>query len=83
MSHHHHHHSEATTSSVDFSLHTPIGSLDVSQSTDGSHHVTSCLGIPHVFQDCGTLSTDAGGHQFYTDSTQVGPWTFSQTIPLP
>lgn len=60
----------------------PVASLSVSHGADGTHSVTSCIGVPHVLQDCGTLTTFPNGSQVYTDTTTIGPWTASHTIPL-
>ena len=60
----------------------PVGSFSQTKCDDGSKTITSCLGVPGVFQDCGTLSTGGDGSQTYTDSTKVGPFSWSSTFDM-
>ena len=60
----------------------PVGSISQTKCDDGSKSITSCIGVPGVFQDCGTLSTASNGSQTYTDSTKIGPFSWSSTFDM-
>lgn len=60
----------------------PVGSMSQSKCDDGSKSITSCIGLSGVVQDCTTLSTASDGSKTITDTTSVGPYSWSNTFKI-
>lgn len=93
VNHNHSSHSHQTVRNIDLSNPTntcgkwsisvpPVGSISQTKCSDGSSSITSCIGIPSVLQDCSTISTASDGGKTFTDTTVVGPYSWSQTFKI-
>lgn len=93
VNHNHSSHSHQTVRNIDLSNPTntcgkwsisvpPVGSISQTKCSDGSSSITSCIGVPSVLQDCSTISTASDGGKTFTDTTVVGPYSWSQTFKI-
>ena len=60
-------------------LNISVGSYTHKTCSDGSSFVESCWNIPKVFTDCTSVATNPSGGQVITDTTGLGPISYTGT----
>jgi len=57
----------------------PFGGVTQTHCTSGKKSLETCIGVPHVYEDCSKVTTYPDGSKTYTDITHAGPITNTHT----
>ena len=63
----------------------PFGGVTQTHCESGKKSLETCIGVPHIYEDCSKITTNTDGTKTYTDITHAGPmtYTFEWDIPKP